>query len=236
MNEEKGILAFLGTIMAVACVLSQIPVVEGMTTVGQWFDQKPLPSPDPLALYFHPAGFQNLAPLAELRADLRPDLEIARLARKHGLTANKLKAHLAITSKGASTLEGMFWPQLPDGHAQGPDEGLARTRAAAKLLGRYLRTTGSELGAYLAWQTGPLRAGRTIDRAPARIDQVLAAMRLHLLAYHRKQALWHLCSVQGLASALDALWPASSRAAMDARARSDPGARVDINDWPSTSM
>lgn len=197
MNRQKGLLAFLCAAIAATCAVLQLPVVG-------WVERMFGDAPPPLAVHLKsvketrlrtgPGGGEPVTVQA-LRQDRRPDPEIEKLARDHHLPFGVLKAHLAITSKGVRGTEGMFWARLPEGDENLPDDGLKRTRAAAALLGRYQKETGSLPGALMAWKVGSYRASRA------------AAPRLRMLAFHQHAARTYRCTVLGLAAALDAQWP-----------------------------
>ncbi len=219
MRRDRGLLALLSALLAISCALGQIPFINGLALLQHSSPTQLGQQPHPLALYLRPAkalglargsGGAPLTTLATLRDDHRPDTEIARLAHDHRLPADGLKALLAISSKGTATVRGMFWPQLPAAQSDVANEGLARTRAAAKLLGRYRAATSSPAGAWLAWSVGLFRAQRLCQQAGAEFRRIVGALRLHLLAYHRHHANQQLCSIQGLALALHAGWPVAS--------------------------
>ena len=197
MNRQKGLLAFLCAAIAATCAVVQLPVVE-------WVERMFGNAPPPLAIHLKsvketrlrtgPGGGEPVTVQA-LREDRRPDPEIEKLARAHHLPFGVLKAHLAVTSQGVRGTEGLFWSRLPEGDEELPDDGLLRTHAAAALLGRYQKETGSLQGALMAWKVGAYRARRA------------TAPHLHMLAFHRHSARTYLCTILGLAAALDTQWP-----------------------------
>jgi len=197
MNRQKGLLAFLCAAIAATCAVLQLPVVE-------WVERMFGNAPAPLAAHLKsvketrlrtgPGGGEPVTVQA-LREDHRPDPEIEKLALAHNLPFGVLKAHLAITSQGVRGTEGLFWSRVPEGDEKLPDDGLSRTRAAAALLGRYQKETGSLRGALMAWKVGTYRARRA------------TAPHQHMLAFHRHSAQTFLCTILGLAAALDARWP-----------------------------
>ncbi|MBW1870622.1 MAG: M23 family metallopeptidase [Deltaproteobacteria bacterium] len=216
MNRNKGLLAFLCTVLVVTCAMTQVPLVQGLTELARSFsDTKPEDLPA-LAIHLSAPDTPQLPPgpgqakpvtLAELRKDQRPNTEIQNLANTHRLPFGLLKAHLAIASQGITSAEGLFWPRLPEGDDQVSDDGLARSRAAAALLAKYRNQVGSEAGALTAWQTGVIRARHASADCEPGLEGMLAAQRLRLLAYHRNRAGKHLCAVWGLAMAMEAVWP-----------------------------
>jgi hypothetical protein len=145
VNRQTGLLAFLCAAIACACAVLQLPLVSG---VEQLFGD----SPPPLLAHLRtqkdtrlrdgPGGGEPVT-VQSLRGDRRPDPEIEKLARVHGLPFATLKAHLAVVSRGVRGTAGLFWARLPEGDEELPDDGLARTRAAAALLGRYQKETAA---------------------------------------------------------------------------------------------
>jgi hypothetical protein len=205
VNRQKGLLAFLCA--AIACTLAalQLPLASGVERL--FGDSAP-----PLALHLKtdentrlrngPGGSAPVT-VQSLRRDRRPDPEIAALSRTQRLPFAVLKAHLAVSSQGVRGAEGLFWARLPEGDADLPDDGLVRTRAAAALLGELQKETGSLRRALMAWKVGAYRARRA---AADTTDP-----RLHMLAAHRQAARTHLCTVLGLAAALEADRPIGDR-------------------------
>ncbi len=205
MNRRKGLLAFLCAAIACTCAAVQIPLAS-------WVERLFGNARPPLAAHLKteenarlrdgPGGAVPVT-VQSLRQDLRPDPEIEALGRTHRLPFAVLKAHLAVTSRGVRGTGGHFWPRLPQGDAELPDDGLVRTRAAAARLGELQKETGSLERALMAWAVGPYRAVRS-GSGPG-------GARLHMLAAHRNAASTHRRSVLGLAAALQAQWPIQDR-------------------------
>jgi len=216
MSRDRGLLAFLCTLLVVAGTLFQVPLVNGTAELGRFFTETTPEDLPPLAIHLAPADIPQLprgpgqtAPviLREIRRDKRPDEEILDLAKRHHLPFALLKAHLAITSRGVASEEGIFWPDLPQDDAQVADEAVARTRAAAALLADFRRALGSVPAALLAWEVGLFRARRVAESAAEGPAGILASARLRLPAFARAEARQYACSVLGMAVALQARWP-----------------------------
>ena len=198
MNRQKGLLAFLCAAVAATCAVLQIPLASG---VERLFGDAASPliahlkAEEETGLRDGPGGGEPIT-VGSLRNDERPDYEIEQLSKTHHLPFAVLKAHLAVTSQGVRGTNGHFWSRLPEGDEELPDDGLLRTQAAAELLGRYQKETGSLDAALMAWAIGPYRANRAKDAGDMR-----------LLAAHRGAAERHMCTVLGLAAAYEAQWP-----------------------------
>ncbi len=239
MNRDKGLLAFLCTVLVVTCAMTQVPLVQGLTELARSFSgTKPEDLPA-LAIHLSAPDTPQLPPgpgqaspvtLLELRKDERPNAEIQNLANTHRLPFGLLKAHLAIASQGITSEDGLFWPRLPEGDDQVADDGLARSQAAAKLLANYRNQTGSAAGGLTAWQTGVIRARHATAFAEPGLEGMLSAQRLRLLAYHRARAGKQLCAVWGLSMAMDAAWPVTQTGtqveANGVRLETSPGQKV----------
>jgi murein DD-endopeptidase MepM/ murein hydrolase activator NlpD len=197
VNRQKGLLAFLCAAIATTCAVLQIPLASG---VEDLFGSEPPPlcahlkAEKDTGLRDGPGGGDPIT-VASLRNDERPDYEIKLLSKAQRLPFAVLKAHLAVTSQGVRGTNGHFWSRLPEGDEELPDDGLIRTHAAAELLGRYQKETGSLEAALMAWAIGPYRARRSLPGE------------MHLLATHQSSARRHLCTVMGLAAAYQAQWP-----------------------------
>ena len=197
MNRQKGLLAFLCAAIATTCAALQIPLASG---VEDLFGDEPPPlcahlkAEKDTGLRDGPGGGEPIT-VGSLRRDERPDYEIEQLSKAQRIPFSVLKAHLAVTSQGVRGTSGQFWSRLPEGDEELPDDGLMRSRAAAELLGRYLKETGSLEAALTAWAIGPYRARRA------------ATGGMHLLAAHQGSADRHRCTVLGLAAAYEAQWP-----------------------------
>jgi len=200
VNRRKGLLAFLCAAVAATCAALQIPLASG---VERLFGDEAAPlcahlkAEADIGLRDGPGGGEPVT-VGSLRSDDRPDPEIEKLSRAQRLPFAVLKAHLAVTSQGVRGTEGNFWSRLPEGDDELPDDGLMRTRAAAALLGGYLKETGSLDAALSAWAIGPYRAKRASGPG---------GPRLRLLAAHQSAAGRHRCTVLGLAAAYSARWP-----------------------------
>lgn len=200
MNRQKGLLAFLCAAVAATCAALQIPLASGVEHL--FGDEVPplcahLKAEADTGLRDGPGGGEPVT-VGSLRRDVRPDPEIEKLSRTHRLPFAVLKAHLAVTSQGVRGTNGNFWSRLPEGDEELPDDGLLRTRAAAALLGRYQKETGSLEAALMAWAIGPYRARRASGSGDPH---------LRLLAAHQSAADRHRCTVLGLAAAYSARWP-----------------------------
>lgn len=205
MNRQKGLLAFLCAAIAATCAVLQIPLASGVERL--FGDAAPpllahLKAEKDTQLRDGPGGGEPVT-VQSLRKDRRPDPEIEKLARTQRLPFAVLKAHLAVTSQGVRGTAGLFWARLPERDEELPDDGLLRTRAAAALLGKYQKETGSLQAALMAWEVGAYRARRA---AAGPGDP-----QLRLLAVHRHAAQKHMCTVLGLAAALEAEWPVRDR-------------------------
>lgn len=222
MNRQNGLLAFVCTLLVVVAVIFQIPVVTGIGDVGKLV-AGPSVTTDPahpLALALTPptapqlptgpGGVETLT-LFQLQREQRADPLLRELAAAQGLPFSVLKAHLAQASQGVLGEDGSYWARLTEGEDEVTDEGAARTKAAAVLLGAYRKQTGSVTGALIAWRIGPYRAARVSASAQPPPDQVLTNLRTHLLAPQREAAERWLCTVLGLAAALNARWPVRDR-------------------------
>jgi len=198
VNRQKGLLAFLCAAVAATCAVLQIPLASGVEHL--FGDEAPplcahLKAGKDTGLRDGPGGGDPIT-VGSLRNDERPDYEIEQLSKTHRLPFAVLKAHLAVTSQGVRGTNGHFWSRLPEGDEELPDDGLLRTQAAAALLGRYQKETGSLDAALSAWAIGPYRANRAKDAGD-----------MHLLAAHQSAAARHRCTVMGLAAAYEARWP-----------------------------
>jgi biotin carboxyl carrier protein len=200
VNRQKGLLAFLCAAIATTCAVLQIPLASGIERL--FGDAAPplashLKAEKDTGLRDGPGGGEPIT-VGSLRRDERPDYEIQQLSKSQRLPFAVLKAHLAVTSQGVRGTNGHFWSRLPEDDGELPDDGLLRSQAAAALLGRYQKETGSLQGALMAWAIGPYRASRAKDPND---------LRLHLLATHQSSAERHRCTVMGLAAAYQAQWP-----------------------------
>lgn len=205
MNRQKGLLAFLCAAIAATCAVLQIPLASG---VERLFGDAAAPlcahlkAEEDTGLRDGPGGGDPIT-VGSLRNDKRPDPEIENLASAQRLPFAVLKAHLAVISQGVRGTDGSFWARLPQGDEELPDDGVQRTRAAAELLGRYQKQTGSLDAALMAWGIGPYRA----RRASSVCGTACGAGEMRLLAAHQSSAQRHLCTVMGLAAAYSAQWP-----------------------------
>jgi murein DD-endopeptidase MepM/ murein hydrolase activator NlpD len=203
VNRQKGLLAFLCAAVAATCAVLQIPLAAG---VEKLFGDAASPliahlkAEKDSGLRDGPGGGDPIT-VGSLRSDERPDYEIKQLSKTHRLPFAVLKAHLAVTSQGVRGTNGHFWSRLPVGDEELPDDGLLRTQAAAELLSRYQKQTGSLDAALMAWAIGSYRASRAKDAGDMR-----------LLAAHRSAAARHRCTVMGLAAAYRAQWPLEDEA------------------------
>ncbi len=218
MNRQNGLLAFGCTLVVVVAVLFQIPVVSGIGDVGKLVagPSATTEPTHPLALALTPptaaqipAGPGGVEPLTlfQLQREQRVDPLLRELAAAQRLPFAVLKAHLAQASQGVLGEDGSYWARLAEGEDEVTDEGAARTRAAAALLGTYRQQTGSVEGALMAWQIGPYRASRVSADAGGHLELALDNLRTHLLAPQREAAERWLCTVLGLAATLKARWP-----------------------------
>jgi len=223
VNRRRGLLAFACTLIAVGAAALQLPLVSGLEEIGRLFAGAkpdnpslleraftPLTAPD---LLTGPGGLPELG-LFQLRKEQRADPELARLAAAHGLEPALLKAFLAQVSQGVLDEQGLYQARLAEGEAEVEDSGPARTRAAAELLGRYRRETGSTAGALIAWEAGLPRARRVSEADPrADLADVLKTLRRRVLAPLRDDAERRLCTVWDLSQGLSSRWPVASREA-----------------------
>ncbi len=242
MNRNRGLLALVCTLIALACALFQVPIVSGLVWLGHSLSQ-PLPEDlPPLAIALSPADTPQLprgpgqaqpVTLVEMRWDQRADPEVRRLADKYRLPFTLLKSHLAFASCGVAAADGMFWPRLPAGEDDSrlkkqPGEALARTRAAAAVLARYRRETGSIAGALTAWKIGVVRSLHALGGIGRGIEEVTDALRRRLPAFDFNAARRYLCSVWGLSLALEARWPAQNLRASPQAGTKDGGVSLSV--------
>lgn len=224
MTRRNGLLAFACTLLAAVAALLQLPMVAGVGDIAGLLAGAKASGRSPLAIALTPptasqipAGPGGAQPLTlfTLQRENRADPDIIRLSNQHGIQANVLKAHLAQACEGVLGDQGHFWARLPEGDGEIEDSGIARTQAAAALLDRYGKQTGSIHGALIAWRTGAPRAARALSAPPGPeapdLEQALAAMRRRMIASYREDARQWLCSVHGLAAALQARWPVPDR-------------------------
>jgi murein DD-endopeptidase MepM/ murein hydrolase activator NlpD len=235
MNRDHGLLAFCCTVVAVACALLQLPLVNGLGDAARLISGSARQRSTPLSIALTPPtaaqpatgpGGEKLLTLFDLQREQRADPLLRQLATRHGLDFALLKAHLAQASAGVLGDGGHYWARLPAGAEPVADEGPARSRAAARLLARYRQRTGSTATALVAWAVGPLRAARVARLRPAagsELESSLVALRRHLLAPQRQRARSWLCTVTGLAACLRARWPVTDR---DLSVREGKGVRL----------
>ena len=220
MNRRNGLLAFLCTVVSMTAAVLQVPVVSGIEDIGRLVtgarpDSQPslaiaLTPPTASQIPAGPGGTQPLT-LFALQREKRIDDELKALSAKHAIPFTVLKAHLAQSCKGVLGDEGHYWAWLAEGEDRIEDDGKTRTDAAAALLGRYRKETGSLAGALMAWEAGTLRASRVSQSSDLSLDEGMTALRKRMIAPYRDDARRWLCTVWGLATALQARWPVQDR-------------------------
>jgi hypothetical protein len=224
VTRRNGLLAFICTLLAAVAALLHLPMVARIGDIAGLLAGAKASGRTPLAIALTPptasqipAGPGGAQPLTlfNLQRENLADPDIIRLSTQYGVEAHVLKAHLAQACEGVLGDQGHFWARLPEGDGEVEDSGLARTQAAAALLDRYSKQTGSVHGALIAWRAGAPRAARALSAPPGPeapdLEQALAALRRRMIAPYRHDARQWLCSVHGLAAALQARWPVPNR-------------------------
>jgi murein DD-endopeptidase MepM/ murein hydrolase activator NlpD len=229
MTRRRGLLAFVCCLLALGAVAVQVPLVAGLGELGELFSdttsplERALTPPTHPELRIGPGGLPDLG-LFELRREQRADPLIRRQAEALTVSPGMIKAFLAQSARGVLDDQGFYLARLPEGGEELADRGPARAQAAAELLGRYRRETGSLAGALLAWTTGPIRATRALQGSGPELEASLKAMRRRLAAPWRAEAESLMCTVQGLALTLDSRWPVRSQ---DASQRQGAGVQLE---------
>ncbi len=238
MNRKKGLLAFLCTFLAVSALAIQVPFLSGIANLSAAAEGKTITHRSALlAKIFTPptapqiptdAAGKTVVTLFQVQREHRSDAKLHELAQNNHIPFSILKAYLAIWSKGEVDENGFFWATIPgetptDTTVGKKDTGLRSTTRMTNHLGKLVRRTSSHLAAIIASETGPERAARVAKFSSGSARSFLHAMRISLLAYYKQKAEQKLCSVLGLASALDARWPVADH---DVQMRQGAGIRL----------
>lgn len=238
MNRRHGLLAFLCTIIAIGAAAVQVPFLSGIACLSAAAEGKTIAARSSvLARIFTPptapqipsdsAGKPSVT-LFQVQREHRADDKLKKLSQKNQIPFSVLKAFLAIWSKGEVDEEGFFWGPVPlDGKAQfnanEDNAGLKSTTRMANHLGKLSQQTSTYLGSIIATEVGIMRATRSVKFAAKSANSFPRAMSLSLLAYDRSRAEQKLCSVLGLAAALEARWPVADP---DTQMQQGPGTRL----------
>ena len=236
MYSKRGLLAFLCCVLACTGAIMQVPFFSNAKQLLEAFSDNPAPQEHPLLAALRPldaprgpsapGAFHQLT-LYAIRAETRSDTTIKRMAQLHQIPFPMLKAHFAQISKGVLDAEGLFWVGEPQKTEEGPSAAeaaslerarnikdargnLGRLEQIAATLGDFRQKTGSVNGAFMAWTAGPQRAQRVISLSKAKLNQNLESLRRHLIVPYRAEAEQWLCTVRGLALAMQSVWPTRS--------------------------